>query len=204
MKKLVIKTVFITVISILIGCFAIMSAFCIFKPRVIAKIFDNLGNYNASQYFYQQQYTKTGEIKDLFEIIDNAYEVQDNIALRKGLGQLIADDEFNAYCVDKNGLVLSGNMKTEEYYASWYAEMLYVTGDFGFAVDFSKTYVLKDDGSVKMGYTKFNPFRALVDIRVDLSQEQKSQLRQAILETKESITDLTELSYIEQDLNKLN
>lgn len=204
MKKLVIKTVFITVISILIACIAVMSAFCIFKPRVIAQMFDNFGKYEATRYFYQKQYEKTGEIDDLLMLIDNAYEVQDNVTLRNSLGQLIVDDEFKAYCTKQNSTIGPSSMKTEEYYASWYAEMLYLTGDFNYAIAFSNSYVLKNDGSVDMGYTKFNPFRTLVDIKAELSQEQVSMLKQAIQEIQVSITDVTELSYIEQDLNKLN
>lgn len=204
MKKLVIKTVFITVMSILIVCLAVISAFCIFKPRVIAQMFDNFGNYNATQYFYQRQYEKTGEIEDLLMLIDNAYEKQDNVALRNCIGQLIADDEFKSYCINKNLAVAPGNIKTEEYYASWYAEVLCITGDFADAVAFSNTYVLKDDGSVNMGYTKFNPFRTLVNIKSNLTQAQVNVLKQAIQEKLVSITDVTELGYIAQDLNKLN
>ena len=58
MKKLVIKTVFITVMAILTISIAVMSAICVFKPKVIAKMFDNLGNYQASQYFYLPDHTR--------------------------------------------------------------------------------------------------------------------------------------------------
>ena len=204
MKKLVIKTTFITIIAILAVCIIVMSAICAFKPRTIGKMFENLGNYEASQYFYQRQYEKTQEIEDLILLIDNAYEKQDNVALRNCIGQLIADDEFKAYCINKNLAVASGNIKTEEYYASWYAEVLCITGDFFGAVAFSNTYVLKDDGSVNMGYTKFNPFRTLVNIKSNLTQAQVNVLKQAIQEKLVSITDVTELGYIAQDLNKLN
>ena len=204
MKKLVIKTVIITVIAILAVCIAVMSAFWIFKPRVIAKMFDDLGSYKASQYFYEMQYNKTGEISDLLELIDNAYEKQDSMGLRTYLGKLISDNDFNAYCNSQNSGIAPNSIKAEEYYAGWYAEILYETGDINLAIAFAKTYVLNNDGSVNMGYTQFNPFRTLANKNLELTEPQKQALKNAILDLQASITDEFELGYISEDLNKLN
>lgn len=204
MKKLVIKTIFITVLAVLALCITVMSAFCVFKPKVIGKMFDDLGNYNASQYFYQMQYSKTGDINELFTLVDNAYEEQDIASVRKYVGALISHKSFKSYCQNKNASLAPGDMQTEEYYASWYAELLFLTGDFNNAIKFSKSYVLKNNGDVDMGYTKFNPFRALVNISSELTQTEKLTLKDTIIDLQDIITDSVELSYIEQDLNKLN
>ena len=124
MKKLVIKTVIITVTVILAVCIAVMSAFWIFKPRVIAKVFDDLGSYKASQYFYESQYNKTNDISDLLELIDNAYEKQDNNHLINYLEKLMAHKDYKAYCQSEDSKLAPNEIKTEQYYQNWYDELL--------------------------------------------------------------------------------
>ena len=204
MKKLVIKTVFITVMAILTISIAVLSAICVFKPKVIAKMFDNLGNYEASQYFYQMQYEKTGDIDEIFMLIDNAYEKNDFNNLKGYVGELISHKNFKFYCQSKNSTLDANAMKTEEYYSSWYAELLFIMEDFGVAVEFSKSYVVNQNGSVNVGYTKYNPFRILVDKKAQLSSEQKQVLKTEIEDFKTKIIDSVQLGYIEQDLNQLN
>ncbi len=207
MKKLVIKTIFITVAVILALCITVMSAFCVFKPKVIAKMFDFLDNYNATQYFYQRQYEKTGDINELFVLIDNAYEEQDIVGLRNYVGALISHNDFKAYCQDQNTGLEPHDMQTEEYYASFYAELIFMTDGFIKAVQFSRTYVVRADGSVYMGYTQFNPFRTLVEKKAELSHEQKQELIDQLLNIKNKITDSAQLDYILEDIeyiNKLN
>ncbi len=204
MKKLVVKTIFITIAVILAVCFAVMSAFCVFKPRIIAKMFDGLGKYDASQYFYERQYEKTQEIDDLFALIDNAYEKQDVKGLRKYVGNLISHKDFKAYYQNKNTGLKPGDMQTEEYYASWYAELLFMAEGFASALKFSRSYVVKADGSVYMGYTKFNPMRTLATKNQELSAEQKQALIKELSALQTKLTDSTEIDYIREDLDKLN
>ncbi len=204
MKKLVIKTIFITVLAILIVCTTVMSAICVFNPRTIAKMFDNFGNYEASQYFYVRQYEKTKEIGDLIVLIDNAYEKQDENKLTRYVLALIMHKDFKAYCQDQNSKLSIGQMTTEEYYAGLYAELLMVTKTFDSALTFAKSYVVKSDGSINAGYTKFNPFRVLVDSSAQLLISQKQTIKQELHGFFEVITDSIELGYMQEDLNKLN
>ena len=203
MKRLVIKTVFITVVAILTVCIAVMSAICVFKPKVIAKMFDDLGNYQASQYFYERQYNKTNDIDDLLVLIDNADEKQENGELAGYIGKLIGHKEFKAYCQNKNNGLDEGQMKTEDYYARWYTQLLFEDDNFDGAVEFAKSYVLIDNDNVNMGYTKDNPFRVLVKMKAELSAEQIQTLKNVVKVFKNVITDATQLGYMDLDLNEL-
>ncbi len=204
MKKLVIKTTFITIISILAVCIIVMSAICAFKPRTIGKMFENLGNYEASQYFYQRQYEKTQEIDDLILLIDNAYEKQDSQKLVVFVRALINSKDFYAYCQSKNSKLAPNQMTTEEYYFGVYVELLLSEGKFDKAIKSAKAYVVKDDGSLELGYTKFNPVRVLVSYSLELNADQKQKLKNVINGFQIVITDSTQLSFMQEDLNKLN
>ena len=204
MKKLVIKTVFITIIAILTVCVAVMSAICIFKPKVIAKMFDDLGNYQASQYFYEMQYNKTKDIDDLLVLIENADENQNNEELVFHVGRFIGHKDFKSYCQTQNNNLSADEMNTEDYYARWYTKLLVEDGNFEGAVEFAKSYVLKTDNDVNMGYTKDNPFRVLVKMEAELSADKKQTLKNAISDCKNIITDSMQLGYINADLNDLN
>ena len=124
MKKLVIKTVFITIVILMSVIIFTMSVACIFRPRVIAKMFDDLGNYQATQYFYQMQYKKTHDINDLIVLIDNAYEKQETKELIGYIEVFIEHKDFKAYCQTKDTAIKPGDMTTEEYYQSWYDELV--------------------------------------------------------------------------------
>ena len=131
MKKLVIKTVFITIIVMLSVSIAVMSAICIFKPKVIAKTFDDLGKYQASQYFYEMQYNKTKDIEELIVLIDIAYKYQDNNDLISYLEKLMAHKDYKAYCQSEDSKLAPNEIKTEQYYQNWYDELLSLTQSAG-------------------------------------------------------------------------
>ena len=131
MKKLVIKTVFITIIVMLSVSIAVMSAICIFKPKVIAKTFDDLGKYQASQYFYEMQYNKTKDIEELIVLIDIAYKYQDNNDLISYLEKLMAHKDYKAYCQIEDSKLAPNEIKTEQYYQNWYDELLSLTQSAG-------------------------------------------------------------------------
>ena len=124
MNKLVIKTVYITLLAILTISIAVLSAFCVFKPKVIAKMFDDLDNYQASQYFYQRQYEKTQDIEDLLVLIDNAYEKQETKELIQYLEDFLEHKDYKAYCQTKDSTLKPGEMTTEVYYQMWYDELV--------------------------------------------------------------------------------
>ena len=198
MKKLVIKTVII-VVSVIICVFAItFGVLCSTNPRAIAKGFESLGNYSASKYFYEMQYNKTEDIDDLFVLIDNAYGQKDKIGMQNYLGELISHKDFNQYCNDQNKGLAQSAMKSEEYYSGFYATVLYENGKFDNALRFCSSFVNT------MGYTNFNPFRALIDGKLNLlTAEQKTQIKTALNGHLSNFSDAQQINLINQDINKL-
>ena len=198
MKKLVIKTVAI-VLSIIVGVVAItFGVLCLTTPKTIAKGFESLGNYSASKYFYEMQYDKTENVDDLLVLIDNAYGHNDKTNLQGYLSELIGHKKFKKFCTDKNANLLSGGMKTEEYYSAFYASVLFDNGNFDGAKDFCASYV------DTMGYTKFNPFTELIKAKLsEFSTPQKDALILVLNGYLSSISDPAQIILLNQDINKL-
>jgi hypothetical protein len=116
LKKLVIKTVLITVAS-LIGVMVItFGAMAIFAPRSVAGFFDGVGSYSASVFFYEKEYKKTDDIEDLVVIIGKACANDDNERAEKYVKELLERDDFSSYCAECDKDLKQGDMTTEEYY----------------------------------------------------------------------------------------
>ena len=144
------------------------------------------------------QYNKTEDIDDLLVLIDNAYGQKDKIGMQNYLGELISHKDFNQYCNGQNQGLAQSAMKSEEYYSGFYTTVLYENGKFDNALRFCTSYVST------MGYTKFNPFRALINSKLSvLTAEQKTQIKTALNGYLTTISDSAQLSLINQDINKL-
>jgi len=116
LKKLVIKTVLITVAA-LIGAMALtFGAMAIFAPRSVAGFFDGVGNYSASVFFYEKEYEKTDDIEDLVVIIGKALANDDNEKAEKYTKELLEREDFSSYCLECDKDLKQGEMTTEEYY----------------------------------------------------------------------------------------
>ena len=195
MKKLVVKTVAIT-LSIVIGLMAIaFGIICWISPNLIANAFNNLGSYSASKYFYEIQYEQTNEIDDLVVLLEHAYG-NSNQDVEEYLAKIITHEKFNEYCNAKNTNLTAGQMRAEEYFSSYYATILIANNKFGGAIKFSKSYV------ATMGYTEYNPFRAIVNEKKGvLTANQLAGLKQEL----EGYLSLSgeQKTFVEQDLNKL-
>ena len=119
MKNLVIKTAIITLASIVSIMAVTFGALCVFTPKTVAGIFENLGSKSASVFFYQKQYQKTNEIDDLIVVIDCAYLMEDLVLQEKYIKELINHDDFSSYC-QKQDAENQGKISTQEYYEGYY------------------------------------------------------------------------------------
>jgi hypothetical protein len=119
MKNLVIKTAIITLASIVSIMAVTFGALCVFTPKTVAGIFENLGSKSASVFFYQKQYQKTNEIDDLIVVIDCAYLMEDLELQKEYLKELIAHDDFDSYCQQKDA-ENQAEISTREYYQGYY------------------------------------------------------------------------------------
>ena len=168
MKKLVIKTILITVLCV-IGVLALtFFAFFLFAPKVLGNAFKSLGDDPAAVYFYEKQYKKTDSAEDLAVIID-MYDFKDDSQKVLSLSQeLVGKSDFAEFCEKKD----AGNtgITTSEYYYAKYAVASYYEGNINSAVAVCKTSV-----SIS-GYTEYNAFRFLLS-RVPLNVIEKTYVK---------------------------
>ncbi len=195
MKNLVVKTVVITLVSI-VGFVAItFGALCVFTPKTVANVFENLGSKTASVFFYELNYNRTNDINDLIEIIDKTFE--DTVTQEKYLNKLITREDFSDYCLLEDSGLQSDKLSTKEYYYGYYVRVLIANGKFENAVSVASQFVSSN------GYTKYNPLTVLVnDYLAQLNQTQKDALKLAI---ENAVCDnQQQVDYKNNDLEKFN
>ena len=192
MKKLIIKTIVITLSSIVSLTAVVFGALCAFTPNTIASIFENMGFYNQSVFFYELKYEQSKSIEDLIVLVDKAYGNADNEGLESYLGKVIWHKDFYDYCVREDEKATNYDMSTQDYYVGYYAIILIENGKFDSALNMAKSYV------EKFLYTEYNPIRTIVKEKlISLTAEQKEELKQTILTFEQN-------DFINEDLNKFN
>ena len=192
MKKLIIKTIVITLSSIISIVSVAFGALCVFTPTTIASVFEDMGNYRASTFFYEIEYEQSNDIEDLVVLIDKAYGNKDNEGLEEYLGEMIWHKDFHDYCENKDANLSANRMPTQDYFVGYYATVLIENGKFENSLNMSKSYV------ETFGYTEFNPIRAIVNESFNLlTAKQKEELEETILTFEQN-------DFILEDLNKFN
>lgn len=192
MKKLIIKTIVITLSSIISLVSAVFGALCVFTPTTIASVFEDMGFYKQSVFFYELKYEQSNKIEDLVVLVDKAYGNNDATELEEYLGKLIWHEDFFNYCRSKDEYLTNFDMPTQDYFVGYYATVLINNGKFDSALDMSKSYV------DKFTYTEFNPIRTIIKESFELlTAEQKIQLKEIILAYEQN-------DFINEDLIKFN
>lgn len=69
MKKTIIKTVIITLASIIFAASLAVGITLAVSPKTIGKVFTKCGNYDTAAKLYESQYTKTESVSDLIELV---------------------------------------------------------------------------------------------------------------------------------------
>lgn len=121
MKKLVIKTVLITVAIVFALTALTFGAMSIFAPRSVAGFFDGVGGYSASVFFYEKEYVKTDDIDGLLFLIDKTCAKDDDERTVKYLEMLFDREDYNSFCEQKDKDLKQGQLKTDDYYKGLYA-----------------------------------------------------------------------------------
>ena len=173
MKKLVIKTICITLAS-LIGVFALaFGAVVLFAPKRLGGLFDGVGNYSATVFFYEKQYEKTNDINDLYVLVSKIDIEKDASNAEKYYFQLISHEDFDSLCskIDKD----NRSIKAKDYYYGNYCLALCENGKLDGALSFAKAYVDEN------GYTANNPFRVIViEYSADAQSDEVQKIKQAL------------------------
>ena len=155
MKKLILKTIAITLASILALCLLTFGVFALFFPAPTARFFDNIGGYSASVFFYEKQYNKTGDIEDLSNLVVKVDDENDSVRAESFLADLVYHQDFDKFCQEQD-LDNTTGVSTKEYYMGSYASVLVKNGKFEDALTVADDYVKEN------GYTSFNPFSVII------------------------------------------
>ncbi|MBQ9103671.1 MAG: hypothetical protein IJY57_01120 [Clostridia bacterium] len=83
MKKLVLKTVCITLAGILALGVILFGIFALISPKTIANVADKMGNYSVSVFYYEKAYEKSESLDDLYTLIVKLDEESDGAKTEK-------------------------------------------------------------------------------------------------------------------------
>lgn len=194
MKKLVVKTVCVTLACVFGLAVAIFGVLALFFPKSLAKSFDKLGYYNGTVFFYEKQYEKTESANDLFVLCLKTDSEKDCLKAKKYLNKFLSLPEFEEYCSKLDNGV-SDNLSTEEFLESKYVFAVYLTDGVEKAVSCAQN-------SVKDEYTEYNPFfMLLTDSRVNLSRTDLELVKRGI---EDILSDISNKTFAERDIEIIN
>lgn len=161
MKNLVLKTVAITIASI-IGFFALLfGVFALFFPRVIADVAAKVGNYSVAVTFYERQYKLTGTATDLADLIETLDEDKDSAKTAEYALVFLSDfkgyDEF----IENAGKSRFGSaIAAEEYYYAKLVRTDMSEKNYDTVLVFARKFFAKN------GYSQRNPYSVIVSVAV--------------------------------------
>ena len=180
LKKLVLKTIAITLALTLCAMMIAFGVTSLFAPKFVAGVFDGVGNYSASVFFYEKQYEKTSDIKDLATLIDKIDRKKEPVKAENYLVLMTSHEGFEEFCKGADGKQGKAN---KEYYFGNYALVLVDTGRFSKAVEVSKEFITEN------GYTENNPIRLLIsECAETASVKELNELKTAITIKKYTLT----------------
>ena len=189
MKKLVIKTTLITLAS-LIGAMAItFGAVALFAPGFTAGIFNGVGNYSATVFFYEKQYAKTQSVIDLMVLVDKVDYENDSVRAEKYLELLVNHKDF-----DKVSNVEGSTVSEKEFYVSNYALVLAKNDKFADALSVSSEFVKEN------GYTNYNPYRILIYDYTEIADDNLRSILTDLLGITPSEKVVADVNYINNKL----
>lgn len=189
MKKLVIKTTLITLAS-LIGAMAItFGAVALFAPGFTAGIFNGVGNYSATVFFYEKQYAKTQSVIDLMVLVDKVDYENDSVRAEKYLELLVNHKDF-----DKVSNVGGSTVSEKEFYVSNYALVLAKNDKFADALSVSSEFVKEN------GYTNYNPYRILIYDYTEIADDNLRSILTDLLGITPNEKVVADVNYINNKL----
>ncbi len=83
MKKTIIKTVIITLASIIFAASLAVGITLAVSPKTIGKVFTKCGNYDTTAKLYESQYKKTESVSDLIELVSMSIAADNNEMIAK-------------------------------------------------------------------------------------------------------------------------
>ena len=177
-KKIVLKTIAITLAGILLCAGILYGALALFSPITLATFFDDMGMYSASIRYYEKNFEKTNTFGDLDKLVIEIDLDKDSDIAEKYLKLLVESEQFDKFCELKDQLSPS-QISAKEYYLGEYVYALCKNDKFEDAVEIASNYVTES------GYTKDNPIRIMVfNAQELLGEQQIYALKQKIYEIR--------------------
>ncbi len=136
MKKLVVSTVFLSLAFLLSSMLCAFGLATIFVPGRVGFIFDGVGAYSASVFFYEKQYEKTNDVNDLYVVVKKVDVEEDSVRAERLLDEIINHDDFRKLCETVDAENSQSSITTRDYCYSSYCFAL-IEND---KVDMAQTY----------------------------------------------------------------
>ncbi len=191
MKKLVLKTVAITLVAVLGVCMIIFGTLAMVAPVKVASLFDAIGWYGPSVHYYEKQYGKSNNIEDLAVLILKIDDENDCDKEKKFVEIMLNRTDYKDYCTALDKANEFSAIKTNELYCGKYALALVRIDKFDDALDFSFDFI--GDNS----YSSYNPFSVIIaELGESLTLEQLEKLESSISRYSYNTTAKSDLSEI--------
>lgn len=196
MKKLVLKTVFITLAVVFVFIAAVYAILAAAAPSTLAKFYDNTGNYSLTVKYLEKNYKKSNLYEDLATLCGKLDEHSDAERTALYVDKFINDEGFDAYCF-ANGSEGGYAMTVEELYFGKLVVALYLSDNVDSAAEKARDY------ANKYGYTDSNPFYILIIDGNEKFDEAEKKTIKTEIEAIISRLMGEQLQYAERDLNIL-
>ena len=198
MTKVVLKTIAITLASVVLAIGLFFGSFALFSPITLANFFDGMGCYSLSITFYESNFNKTQKVSDLATLVVKIDQEKDSERAEKYLKILVEFDKFEEFCASEDKYSQS-QMAAKDYYLGEYVYALLKNGKFLDAFNLSFDYI--DDN----GYTENNPCRVMVvNAEKLLTDDQIYTLKKEIYDCRLSLTDQNDLARANSDAEWLS
>lgn len=178
MKKVILKTVILTLTSLIAvfliayGCVAGSS------PKTLAGIWSDFGSYDISIKYYEKQYEKTQDIFDLVALCNKVNEQSDSARAERSLRLLTENEKFSDVC-EKEDKNVGYSFTAYEFYFGKYV----VSSYFESGIDSALAVAEK---SVSAGYTKHSAYYSLLGIE-SLTKSDGTAIKESIEKIKSSL-----------------
>lgn len=196
MKKLVLKTTFITVISLIAILGVVFLSFSIFAPKQVAGFFEFFNNPYLAVRFYEKHYENTKDINDLYVVVTKVNSQTQAQEAERYIGYFVEHEEFDSFCEQVDQKTTSA-YTTKEYVFGKLVEATYINSGI------EKALAKAGELAIKYGYTIANPFYILYTSQAESLSKAEHGLMMLKIDEIFLQLDETEQQFAFRDLNYL-
>ncbi|MBQ9781870.1 MAG: hypothetical protein IJW26_01645 [Clostridia bacterium] len=151
MKKVIVKSVTITLVLILLLSTIISVVLCLFFPKTISNLSFKIGNYDLAVTYSEKSYQKDPSVENLVDLVEKSIIAKNNAVTCKYAGVLLVDDNF------REDILPNKELGYLNYIASSYVKALYYSNDYEKCVKSAVNYTNYNERSI-------NPTTTLISI----------------------------------------